>query len=227
MAARAYFRRGDQELPRRGTFQYEGTQVLTGARARTHAEAEARRRAAEAKKEPAFAAGASEPAAFTYTASGVSRDAHRIHEVRQAWRRRTNGATWPTLRERLVYALLAWLPAALVIGYGGALATGCTGAGSDCPAYLETVQALAIAIVLGVLAALPKVAYVGAMSAIGAFLVGLALVGVMAVSSIDLPLSMEMTALLGGALLVGYVATAAIVVIRKPRWRPWANGARP
>ena len=227
MAARAYFRRGDQELPRRGTFQYEGTQVLTGARARTHAEAEARRRAAEATREPAAAAAAPGPSAFTYTASGVSRDAHRIHQVRQAWRRRTNAAAWPTLRERLLYALLAWIPAALVIGYGGALATDCTGTGSACPAYLETIQALAIALVLGVLAALPKVAYVGAMSAIGALFVGLAVVGVMAVANVELPLSMELTALFGGALAVGYAATAAIVVIRKPGSRPWFTGARP
>ena len=225
MAARAYFRRGDQELPHRGAFQYEGTQVLTGARARTHAASEARRRAAEANREPAAAA-ASGPGAFTYTATGVSRDAHRIHEVRQAWRRRTNAASWPTLRERLLYALLAWIPVALVIGYGGALATGCGVGGSDCPAYLETAQALAIALTLGVLVALPKVAYVGAISAIGGLFVGLAVVGVMAVSSVELPLSMELTMLLGGALAAGYAGTAALVLIRKPDSKPWFTGAR-
>ena len=56
MAARAYFRRGDQELPRRGQFHYEGTQVVTGARARTAADAEARRRAPR-HAQPARAAG--------------------------------------------------------------------------------------------------------------------------------------------------------------------------
>ncbi|MGI8929349.1 MAG: J domain-containing protein [Candidatus Limnocylindrales bacterium] len=228
MAARAYFRRGDQELPRRGTFQYEGTQVLTGARARTHAEAEARRHAAEANREPRGAAAvASAPGSFTYTASGVSRDAHRIHQVRQAWRRRTNAASWPTLRERLLYALLAWIPVALVIGYGGALVTGCALVGIDCPPYLETSQAIAIAIALGVLVALPKVAYVGALAAIGALFVGLAVVALMAVSSVELPLSMELTALLGGALAAGYAATAAVVLIRRPASRPWFTGARP
>ena len=227
MAARAYFRRGDQELPRRGTFQYEGTQVLTGARARTHAEAESVRRAAEANREPAAAsAAASGPGAFTYTASGVSRDAQRIHQVRQAWRRRTSAATWPTLRERLLYALLGWIPAALVIGYGGALATGCEGPGNGCPAYLETIQALAIALVLGVLVALPKVAYVAAMSAIGALFVGLVVVGVMAVAGVELPLTMDLTALLGGALAAGYAGTTAIVLLRNPGSKPWFTGAR-
>ena len=34
MAARAYFRRGDEDLPRRGQFHYQGTQVVTAGRAR-------------------------------------------------------------------------------------------------------------------------------------------------------------------------------------------------
>ncbi len=34
MAARAYFRRGDEDLPRRGEFSYQGTQVVTAGRAR-------------------------------------------------------------------------------------------------------------------------------------------------------------------------------------------------
>ena len=32
---------------------------------------------------------------------------------------------WPSLKERLLYALLAWIPAAIVIGYSGAVVTGC------------------------------------------------------------------------------------------------------
>ena len=233
MAARAYFRRGDQELPRRGTFQYQGTQVLTGARARTHAEAEARRRATEIpRREPAAAAAgasaASPPGAFKYTAAGVSRDAHRIHQVRQAWRRRTTAASWPTLRERMLYALLAWVPAALVIGYGGALATGCdvTRPG-DCPTYLETAQTVSIALALGLLVALPKVAYVGAMAAIGALFVGLLVVGAMALVGVEVPLPMELTALLGGAMAAAYAATSAFVLLRDPAARPWFTGARP
>jgi curved DNA-binding protein CbpA len=47
-AARAYFRRGDSELPRRGSFQRQGTQPLTAARARAAAEEQARRNAGAA-----------------------------------------------------------------------------------------------------------------------------------------------------------------------------------
>ncbi len=228
MAARAYFRRGDQELPRRGTFQYEGTQVLTGARARTHAETEARRRAAKQpqRDQAAAAAAAGGPGAFTYATAGVSRDAQRIHQVRQAWRRRTNAATWPTLRERLFYALLAWVPAAVVLGYGSAAATGCDVARPGCPEYLETAQAISIALVLGLLVALPKFAYVGGMAAVGALFVGLGMVGVMAIVGVEVPLTVELTALLVGALAAGYVATAAFVLLRDPSTRPWFTGAR-
>lgn len=240
MAARAYFRRGDQELPRRGTWQYEGTQVLTGARARTHAEAEARRRAAQPpRREPAAAAAsgaaapgatsgatAANPGSFTYTAAGVSRDARRIHEAREKMRRRLSAATWPTLRERMLYALLAWIPAALVIGYGGAAATGCDVGRAGCPSYLETVQAVGIALVLGLLVALPKVAYIGAMSAIGALFVGLGIVGLMAVVGVRLPLPPELIALLAGALTLAYVLTAVVLLVRKSTTRPWFTGTR-
>jgi curved DNA-binding protein CbpA len=43
MAARRYFRRGDEDLPRGGAFRYRGTQVVTGAEARRVAAEEARR----------------------------------------------------------------------------------------------------------------------------------------------------------------------------------------
>lgn len=46
MAARRYFRRGDADLPSRGSFVYRGTQVVTGAEARQVAQDEVRRRSA-------------------------------------------------------------------------------------------------------------------------------------------------------------------------------------
>jgi hypothetical protein len=46
MAARAYFRKGDQDLPSRGVFRQQGGQPVTAGRARAAAEAEARTRAA-------------------------------------------------------------------------------------------------------------------------------------------------------------------------------------
>jgi len=46
MAARAYFRKGDQDLPSRGVFRHQGGQPITAGRARAAAEVEARQRAA-------------------------------------------------------------------------------------------------------------------------------------------------------------------------------------
>lgn len=249
MAARAYFRRGEQDLPRRGTFQYQGTQVVTGARARAAADAEARRRRAAGSAPPPQAdaphsratPGAPErpaqrPAAndastnappFRYSMAGVTSDARRIHEVRERWRRRTSAASWPSLPERLLYALVAWIPAAVLIGYGGAAVTGCATARPGCPAYVETGQAIAIAIVLGLLVALPKVAYVGAVASVGALFVGLGVVAVMALFGVDVPLSLEMTVGLLVALAAGYVITAASVVLRAPPNRPWYSEPQP
>lgn len=48
MAARAYFRKGDADLPSHGVFRQQGASPLTGARARAAAEAEARARASAA-----------------------------------------------------------------------------------------------------------------------------------------------------------------------------------
>jgi curved DNA-binding protein CbpA len=45
MAARAYFRKGDADLPSRGVFRTEGASPLTAGKARAAAEAEARRAA--------------------------------------------------------------------------------------------------------------------------------------------------------------------------------------
>ena len=250
MAARAYFRRGDQDLPRRGQFQYEGTQVVTGARARAAAAAnEARRRAAASASassgaagtpsaEPAPAAGAAgarrgfapagpagaataAQAAYTSASAGISRDAHRIHDVRQRFQRSLSARKWPSLRDRLLYAVLAWIPAAIVIGYGGATVTGCDAASLACPASLETAQLLLIAAILGVLVAFPKVAYVGALSAAGALVIGLAVIVLMALAGVRTPLSLELTALVGGILLLAYAGTALTVLIRGDQ--PWAT----
>jgi curved DNA-binding protein CbpA len=48
MAARAYFRKGDSDLPSRGVFRHEGGMPVTAGRARAAARAETERRAAEA-----------------------------------------------------------------------------------------------------------------------------------------------------------------------------------
>jgi hypothetical protein len=217
MAARAYFRRGDQELPRRGTFHYEGTQVLTAARARAAAENEARRKqAAGAAQSAASAARAATPQAVAY-------DARRAEQVRQAARRRAAGQPWPSLRERLVYALLAWVPVAIAIGYGAAAASGCDSGGLGCPPYLETAQQISIALALGLFVALPKVAYVGAWGSAGAFLVALAVVALMAVVGVEVPLQSGTLALMGASLLIGYAGAVALVIARNRGSRPWST----
>jgi hypothetical protein len=217
MAARAYFRRGDQELPRRGTFHYEGTQVLTAARARAAAENDARRR------QGASAAQAAASAAYAATPQAVAYDARRAEHAKQAAGRRARAQPWPSLRERLVYALLAWLPVAIAIGYGGAAATGCDSGGLGCPRYLETAQAIAIAVALGLFVALPKIAYVAAWGSAGTFLVGLAVVALLAVIGVEVPLQTATLALLGASLLVGYAGAIALVLARNRGTRPWST----
>ncbi|MEO6350287.1 MAG: J domain-containing protein [Candidatus Limnocylindrales bacterium] len=223
MAARAYFRRGDQELPRRGTFRYEGTQVLTAARARAAAENEARRKQAQHRHPPGAGAGAGAgagPAAATRQT--VAYDARRAEHVRQTARRRASAQPWPSLPERLVYALLAWLPVAIIIGYGGAAVTGCDSGGLGCPRYLETAQAISIAVALGLFVALPKVAYVGAWGSAGALLLGVAVVALVAVMGAPVPLDASVVALIGASLLIGYAAAIAFVLVRDRASRPWS-----
>jgi curved DNA-binding protein CbpA len=173
MAARAHFRRGDTDLPRRGSFRQQGgAQPLTAARARVAAEEEARRgRTASAAAAPRARQHPPRPAA-----SGVLRDAESIGQVRAAARREALAARWPSLGQRLLYALLAWLPVALLIGYGGAWATGCDRASVSCPAELAPIQTVAIALALGLLVALPRLAYALAAATAGALLAGMALV---------------------------------------------------
>jgi hypothetical protein len=52
MAARRHFRRGDSELPSRGSWRYRGTQVVTGAEARKVAAEEATQSTRPAPADP-------------------------------------------------------------------------------------------------------------------------------------------------------------------------------
>ena len=49
----------------------------------------------------------------------------------------------------------------------------------------------------------------------------------MALFGVDVPLSYEMSLLLGVALVLGYAASVAIVVLRPATTRPWNAGPRP
>jgi curved DNA-binding protein CbpA len=225
MAARAYFRRGDQDLPSRGSFKYQGTQVLTAARARAAAEAEARVAAARAARENAAAAAntsAGAPpaqAAYAYANAGVARDLQSVSKARENFLKRLRAQHWPSLKERLLYALAAWLPVAVLIGYGGFVGTGCDRGALGCTPQIELVQAVLIGAVLLGLVLVPKIAYFGALGTLG-IIVSVALaVGALMVLDAPLPLTLEMLAVVGLAGIGGYLLGAGIAIARGGPWR--------
>ena len=56
----------------------------------------------------------------TYSyAAGVAHTTEEVNAARAAAERTKRAAAWPSLRERLLGALIAWVPLALLIGYGG------------------------------------------------------------------------------------------------------------
>jgi curved DNA-binding protein CbpA len=224
MAARAYFRRGERELPRRGSFHHQGAQPLTAARARTAVEQEERQRRAGAAR--AAAHGAPAPVYATPAAeAGVAHDAQTINEVRAAAREQELAARWPSLGQRLLYALLAWIPLAVLIGYGGAVATGCDRAAASCPSELAVGQALAMGISLIVLLALPRLAYAFAVAAAGLLLASLALVVTVWFTGLRPPLAPQLLSISTVVLLMVYLALASWVLSGSTR-RPWATAKR-
>jgi hypothetical protein len=84
MAARAYFRRGDQDLPRRGSFRHAGAVPLTAARARVAREEEVAR--------------ASRPSVGIRRAAATVRPAHRPEAMS---RRRSKSGLLGSLIARL------------------------------------------------------------------------------------------------------------------------------
>lgn len=243
-AARAYFRRADQDLPRRGSFHHQGSQPLTAARARAAAE-----QAAKAGASASAAAAASEPASAphrpsttssspgdapgrsplggqpAYAYAGVAHDAEQITAVRQMARERRRAAEWPSLGQRARFALLAWLPLALLIGYGAPHALGCGETGS-CPPTMAAGQALTASAALALLLALPRLAFVlavasaGVIVAGGTALLGSWLLGVRAPQAAALP----GWAIAGGAivLLAAYLVTATWLLTDRRRL-PWVG----
>ncbi|HYI23545.1 MAG TPA: DnaJ domain-containing protein [Candidatus Limnocylindrales bacterium] len=225
MAARAYFRRGDQDLPSRGSFQYQGTQVLTAARARAAAEAEARQQAARAAREqqatpPRQSAKPPAPQpAYAYASAGVARDPVSVGRAREQFLKRLRAQHWPNLKERLLYALVAWLPIAVLIAFGGTVGAGCDSGPLGCPPQVELAQAGLIGLALLAFVLLPKLAYFGALGTLGMLVAAAASVTVIAFVEAPLPLSIELVALVGGAMLVGYFVSAGIAAARGGPWR--------
>ena len=216
MAARAYFRRGEQDLPRRGSYHHEGSQPLTAARARTAAENEARRRAAAAHGQSTppprqAASSASRPAA----AAPPPTAAPTAQQARDGIVRRAIAArAWPTVAQRLTYAFIAWLPFASLIVLAATVAP-----------VDEAIQAMLLALTLAVLFFAPRLAYVAGAATLGLLAVGALLIGALAVLGVPLPLNMGVTAVLGAALALGYVATAGMVALGPSSLRPWTRDA--
>lgn len=283
-AARAYFRRADHDLPRRGSFQYQGSQPLTAARARAAAE-EARRQAgpsqpgpqarpaadqaaaapraghaarsgprptpppqsaqsvaaspradapAGARAQPAgrpanasvrAAAGPAAPARPAAPEVGVARDVNQISRARARVRAAERAARWPSSFQRLRYAILAWAPLALLIGYGGPVAAGCDPALADCPRLLLPGQALIGALALLMLLLLPRVAYAGALATTalallgGAAVLGAIFAGVRPPQLASLP---PWAVLVGSVLLLIAYALVGTWLLADARRRPWA-----
>ncbi len=198
MAARAYFRKGEADLPRRGSFHHQGTQVVTAGRARKVAEAEARRRAA-------YAAASADNYAGTQPFAPPAPQAGTTHIVR-----RSIAAPWPSLIQRFSFALIAWLPIAAVVAVASSLS------GDELMGLALTVASL------GLLLVVPRVAYIAAVATLlvlivaGLFVGGMLLLG--SRPSVDL-----MATFVGGMLLVGYLVTAAVVVIGPASLRPWSE----
>ncbi len=197
MAARAYFRRGDEELPRRGSWHHEGSQPLTAARARTAAEHAARR-----------SAGAT-------AAQAASRPQPQPRVAPQPVFRPTHTAAWPSLGQRLGFALIAWLPIVGLAIYAGSVAPN------------EEIGMLTLIVAsLLVLFVMPRLAYLAGVATIGLFIVGAVFIGALAFAGVGLPLSAGLTASVLGALAVGYIATAGLVLLGPPSLRPWTRGAK-
>ena len=152
----------------------------------------------------------------------MARDAQGISEARQAARQRASAAAWPSLGQRLLLALVAWIPLAIAIGYGGAVATGCDRAALGCPSYLEPVQLILMALSLAVLVALPRVAYVAALATIGLLGGSALIVAGVWLLGLNRPLSSPVLAISSALLLVIYLATATWIVAGGPRRRPWS-----
>lgn len=236
-AARQYFRRFDAELPRHGQFRRQGTQPLTAARARVAAEEEARANASRpagtapqartrqtgpprqaAPTTPPMAPAQPRPA-YAYSA-GVAHTAEQVNAARAATQRAIRAASWPTLRERLLYALLAWIPLALVVGYGGTTATGCDHAAVACPSWFGPAQSVVIALILGALVALPRLAFIGAVATLAMTAASVVVVALLAIQRLEPPFAPAVV-LLGGTFLIGvYALTIAVTGLNRAAL-PW------
>jgi hypothetical protein len=106
-------------------------------------------------------------------------------------------------------ALLAWLPIAAFL----ALAT---------PANEEIAAQVMIAVSLAAFVAIPRLAYIGAVAAVGMLVVGAVAAGAFAVTGIGVPSPVSLIVLIGGAFGIGYLVIAGLVALGPPALRPWS-----
>ena len=159
-AARAYFRKGEADLPRRGSFRHQGTQVVTAGRA-------------------AFSGRGRGPPPGRGRRSGRGPDGKTCTPRHRRWPiaapgphegtthivRRALRAPWPTIPQRLAYALIAWIPLAAVIAAGFASST----------QFALASALMAASLVL--LVALPRIAYIAAVATVLVLIIGGLFVG--------------------------------------------------
>jgi lysylphosphatidylglycerol synthetase-like protein (DUF2156 family) len=123
--------------------------------------------------------------------------------------RRSITATWPTLGNRFTYALVAWLPIVAIMVIASA------------QMFDQNVPMAFIVISLGLLLAVPRLAYVAAVATVLALVVGGLFVGGLLLVG-RLPSSSNISTFVGGLLVVAYIATAAVVAIGPRTLRPWS-----
>ncbi len=238
-AARRYFREADSDLPHRGVFRRQGTQYVTGARARQAAESEARRsedaitriRPVAPPPRQAFdhdPGSAARRTAWTSARPADASTAASSPRPTPERRGRSVAAGAHDLPRRIAEVTLAWAPLAAGIGYGVPLSTGCGAGGSGCEGLLVPAQAALAATLLGALIVFPRLTRIAALAATGALAVAIPLV--VAAATLGLvPPAPPIAAAGVAAIGVGYGIgglLGAFGVLRQERARPRDPGAR-
>jgi hypothetical protein len=152
----------------------------------------------------------------------VARDPERVAHVREEYMRRTRALQWPSLRQRLLYALLAWLPLALLVGYGYTQYTGCGPLLLECSQSAEPALLVTVGVLLVLLVIVPKIAYVAAMGTIVMVAAALVATGVLAYMRAPLPPATAALIVLAVVMGIAYSVTVLVVTVRGGPWR-WAT----
>jgi curved DNA-binding protein CbpA len=132
---------------------------------------------------------------------------------------------WPSLFQRLVFAVAGWLPPALALAYASGNVSGCDRAAVSCPPNFELIQLAAVTGLLGVLLILPRAAYLAAAGSAGLAFTAALLVIVYSVVGVAQPLPPPFALLTLALWLGGYVIGAFAAASDWPVPRPWSHDA--